>query len=231
MDSEQYDIKWKTFPDHLIEVFKELGEDGHFADVTLVSDDQIQTPAHKVVLSACSPVLKTLLVNNPHSHPLLYLRGIEQTELQAILQFMYFGETQIFQNRISQFGSVAKDLEVKEIFGEQEENDVPENFKKPPPMDDTYDNINVSNGDTVVTTETKVTSNRSVAKSSQRSVANNEGRFNCDECEATYSVARDVTRHKKSKHEGENVEAGRTSCEQCNTVFSNNFTLNRHSVH
>merc|ERR1712212_1367822 len=106
-----------------VESFRNLGEQGHFADVTLVSDDQIQTPAHKVVLSACSPVLKTLLVNNPHSHPLLYLRGIKQTELQAILKFMYFGETQIFENRINDFVSVAKDLEVKEISDEQDEED------------------------------------------------------------------------------------------------------------
>ena len=87
---DKYDLQWKTYSNHLVGVFKDLREEGHFADVTLVSDDQIQTPAHKVVLSACSPVLKTLLVNNPHSHPLLYLRGIKQTELQAILKFMYF---------------------------------------------------------------------------------------------------------------------------------------------
>merc|ERR1719427_1437432 len=116
----KYDLKWKTFDDNLVEVFKNLGEEGHFADVTLVSDDQVQTPAHKVVLSACSPVLKTLLVNNPHSHPLLYLRGIKQTELQAIIKFMYFGETQIFENRITEFVSVAKDLEVKEISEEEQ---------------------------------------------------------------------------------------------------------------
>merc|ERR1712051_444298 len=123
---EKYDLKWKTFNEHLIAVFKDLGEEGHFADVTLVSDDHIQTPAHKVVLSACSPVLKTLLVNNPHSHPLLYLRGIKQTELQAILKFMYFGETQIFENRINHFVNVAKDLEVKEISEEQDEDDAAE---------------------------------------------------------------------------------------------------------
>ena len=51
MDSEKYDLNWKTFPEHLIEVFKELGEEGHFADVILVSDDQIQIPANKVVLN------------------------------------------------------------------------------------------------------------------------------------------------------------------------------------
>ena len=36
---EKYDLKWKTFHEHLVEVFKDLGQEGHFADVTLVSDD------------------------------------------------------------------------------------------------------------------------------------------------------------------------------------------------
>ena len=112
---EKYDLKWKTYSDHLVGVFKDLGEEGHFADVTLVSDDLIQIPGHKVVLSACSPVLKTLLVNNPNSHPLLYLRGIKHSVIQALLKFMYNGEIEIFEGEINEFVSVANDLRVNEI--------------------------------------------------------------------------------------------------------------------
>ena len=112
---KKYNIQWESFPNHLLGVFRGLGERGDFADVTLVSDDQIQTPAHKVVLSACSPLLRTLLINNPHSHPLIYLRGIKQPALTAILDFMYFGETQISDNFVNTFFYVARDLEVKEI--------------------------------------------------------------------------------------------------------------------
>ena len=72
--ADGYNLRWKTFPSHLAQVFRNLGEEGTFSDVILVSsDDQKPIPAHKVVLSACSPVLKSLLVNNPHSHPLVYL--------------------------------------------------------------------------------------------------------------------------------------------------------------
>jgi len=127
---EKYNVKWTTFPDHLIGAFKDLGEDGFFADVTLISDDQVQIPAHKFVLSASSPVLKTFLVNNPHSHPLLYLRGVKQAELQALLKFMYFGETNIYADRINDFVTVAKDLEVKEISEGQREDPNVENKNK-----------------------------------------------------------------------------------------------------
>ena len=85
---KRQEVMWAAFPDHLVGVFRDLGEEGHFADVTLVSDDLIQIKGHKIVLSACSPVLKTLLLNNPHSHPLLYLRGIKHFVLQALLKFM-----------------------------------------------------------------------------------------------------------------------------------------------
>ena len=43
-------MKLKTFPDHLAFTFKDLVTEGHFTDVTLVSDDQIQMPAHKIVV-------------------------------------------------------------------------------------------------------------------------------------------------------------------------------------
>ena len=71
MNQETFCLKWKTYQAHLVCTFQDLLTDGQFTDVILVSDDQIQMPAHKIVLSACSPVLKNLLLNNPHSNPLL----------------------------------------------------------------------------------------------------------------------------------------------------------------
>ena len=218
MDNK-YNIKWKTFADHLIGAFNGLGTEGHFADVTLVSDDQIQTPAHKVVLSACSPVLKTLLVNNPHSHPLLYLRGIKQTELQAILKFMYFGEALISENRINDFVGVAKDLEIKEISEEQEENYIHEE-DNPPENDET--NIQL---DPEIKSENI---EAIVVELRQSAVDNTNGRFCCDECEATFTFAHGLSRHKKSKHEGEVVETDTYSCGDCESVFSCTGNLNRH---
>ena len=61
-------------------------------DVTLVFDEQTQIQAHKLVLAASSPVLANILVNNPHPHPLLYLRGIKNQDMQNILNCIYFGE-------------------------------------------------------------------------------------------------------------------------------------------
>ena len=64
-----------------------LWESREFLDVTLVSDDDDQLEAHKLVLSAASPFFRKILQRNPHSHPLLYLRGATKKDIQALLLF------------------------------------------------------------------------------------------------------------------------------------------------
>ena len=200
---EKYDLKWKTFNEHLVEVFKDLGEQGHFADVTLVSDDQIQTPAHKVVLSACSPVLKTLLVNNPHPHPMLYLRGIKQTELQAILNFMYFGETQLSETRMKDFVTAAKDLEIKEMNNDRDETE--DDHKNTEDIDLMNANFVFNGGLKVMIEEPEIEKNKKEIKtyhSTARSQKKTEGKYLCIQCDAVFGYPSHLRRHKQSRHEG-----------------------------
>ena len=68
---------WQTFSEHLQLMLNDLHQDQLYSDVTLVSDDKTQFKAHKIVLSACSPVFKKIIDNNPSQHPLIYLRGIQ----------------------------------------------------------------------------------------------------------------------------------------------------------
>ena len=113
--AEKYSLIWDTFSDHLKLMFKDLFQEGRYTDVTLVSDDQTQFKAHKIVLSACSPVFKKIIESNPSQHPLIYLRGIQSYEMESILQFMYLGEGKFYHERMREFIRVAQDLEVKEI--------------------------------------------------------------------------------------------------------------------
>ena len=116
MQQNIFSLRWKYFHTNISSSLKDLYTETSSTDVTLVSDDQIQFQAHKFVLSACSPVLKNLLLNNPHSHPLIYLRGVKQQELGSILQFMYHGEVQIDKSNINTFLQGAKDLQIKQLF-------------------------------------------------------------------------------------------------------------------
>ena len=47
------------------------------------------TLANQVILSACSPFFRRLLISNPHPHPLIYLKGISGPDLEAIVGFIY----------------------------------------------------------------------------------------------------------------------------------------------
>ena len=113
--ADKYNLNWRTFSEHLQLMFKDLHQEGRYTDVTLISDDQTQFKAHKIVLSACSPVFKKIIDNNPTQHPLIYLRGIHSYEMDSILQFMYLGEGRFYKERMGEFLKVAKDLEVKDI--------------------------------------------------------------------------------------------------------------------
>ena len=67
---DKFCLKWNDFQTTVSQSFGLLRQEKDFFDVTLVSDDQVQIPAHKLVLSACSSFFKTILKQNSHSHPL-----------------------------------------------------------------------------------------------------------------------------------------------------------------
>jgi len=92
--------------------FREIREEKDLFDCTL-SCGVRQLKAHKLILSACSPFFRTILRQNQHQHPLLYLKGVEYSDLQAVLDFMYHGEVNIAQEELNSFLAVAEDLQVK----------------------------------------------------------------------------------------------------------------------
>ena len=67
----------------------QLLESSDFSDVTIVSDDQKIFKGHRNILSAFSPVLRKLFKVD-HQYPsLLYLNGVNSTEINAIMQYIY----------------------------------------------------------------------------------------------------------------------------------------------
>ena len=68
--------------------WQELQIETDFCDVTLACEDK-QIKTHKVIVSACSPVLRNILKLNQNPHPLIYLRKVKHKDLQNLLNFMY----------------------------------------------------------------------------------------------------------------------------------------------
>merc|ERR1719232_1522225 len=114
-DDITYSLKWKNFTSNVTCRLSNVFEENCFTDVTLVSDDQKQFQAHRYVLSNFSPVLENMLLSNPHSHPLIYLRGVHHQVLSSILQFIYLGKTKVNHSNMKRFAEVAKDLQIKKV--------------------------------------------------------------------------------------------------------------------
>jgi len=110
--SEKFCLRWNDFESNISVAFRELREEKDFFDCTLSCGSR-QIQAHKLILSACSPFFRSILRQNPHQHPLLYLKGVEFTDIQAVLNFMYHGEVNVAQEELNSFLAVAEDLKVK----------------------------------------------------------------------------------------------------------------------
>ena len=140
---EKYCLKWNDFKETITGSLSLLKKEEDFFDVTLVSEDQTQIKAHKVVLSACSPFFKSILKNNPHQHPLLYLGGISSNDLQLVTDYIYHGEVQVRQNDIDRFLEIAQKLKVSGL--NQDGNDQKFESKN----DTAYDDFDATNEETV----------------------------------------------------------------------------------
>jgi len=112
MSGESFRLKWNDFNENLGSSLADLRSFNDFFDVTLACDNA-QILAHKVVLGACSPFFRKILRRNPHTHPLLYLKGIRAGDLESLVNFMYDGEVEVAQADLSVFLASAEELGIK----------------------------------------------------------------------------------------------------------------------
>jgi len=128
---EQYCLRWNDFETNIKNALYELKEEKDFADVTLVCKDG-KVEAHKVILSARSTFFQKILKENPHSKPLIYLRGVKYSELNSVLRFVYCGEASIATANLDSFLALAEELEVKGLRDEDRDNNFGGQIFHPP---------------------------------------------------------------------------------------------------
>ena len=126
---EKFCLRWNEFEKNISTSFRDLRLDKDFFNVTLACENN-QIQAHKVILSACSPFFRSVLKQNPHQHPLLYLKGVRYEDITSVLSFMYHGEVNISQDELNSFLEVAEDLKVKGLT-QNNLNEEKSEFKPP----------------------------------------------------------------------------------------------------
>jgi len=117
-------LKWNGFQENAISSNGILRMENEFADVTLACEDRQQVEVHKVIMASSSPFFLNLLRRNKQPHPLIYMRGLKSEDLVAMVDFLYFGEANVYQENLDSFLAVAEELQLKGLMGSGAEAEV-----------------------------------------------------------------------------------------------------------
>ncbi|XP_061381506.1 protein bric-a-brac 2-like isoform X3 [Danaus plexippus] len=109
---QQFCVRWNSYHTNLQAVFPRLLLTEQFADVTLACESK-QLRCHKLVLSACSAYLERLLLQNPCKHPIVLMRDMRFSEMQALVDFMYKGEVNVTQEELPSLLKSAEALQIR----------------------------------------------------------------------------------------------------------------------
>ncbi|XP_015517501.2 uncharacterized protein LOC107222593 isoform X1 [Neodiprion lecontei] len=118
MDNSDYSLKWNNFTSNLTCGFLSHLSDHELVDVTLAVEGKL-LQAHKLVLSVCSPYFKEIFKANPCTHPVVVLKDMGYSQVEALLKFMYKGEVNVSHNELASFLKIAEALKIKGLAGDQ----------------------------------------------------------------------------------------------------------------
>ena len=133
-------------------------------------------------------------------NPVIYLRGIQHSEMESIMQFIYLGEAKFNEERMSEFLMVSKNLEIKYLSTGIEMNDQTPSKESVEHENKIADeNVDLDEGTTSplnedggeyvesqVSTEPEIqhkSSNRRVTKE----LLSEAGKLKCQECEKIFN--------------------------------------------
>ena len=246
--TEKFCLKWNDFKNNVSQSFSKLRKESHFFDVTLVSEDQTQIKAHKLVLSACSDFFRAILTENTHSHPMLYIDGITAGQMHQVMDYIYQGEVNVFQEDLDKFLSIAQKLKLEGLLGSPEDD--PPETENLPKMEEIYTNfkdmkrspilineIDCSLNETKntstsfsdaytlkTTTDTiNVQSNDEVNSKFEEMVVKEGGMYRCNHCNRAMTHRGSMKRHVETHLSGLAYD-----CHNCGKTFRSTHALHRH---
>ena len=199
-------LKWNNYKENTIKTFSLLRREEEFFDVTLVSDDQKQIMANKVVLSSSSEYFKNILKTNKHSHPMLCLTGLSSEDLDNVLDYIYLGEVQIFQRDIDKFLDIAQKLRLQGLLTSKKATD-----------EKNFDNLPKQS----METESKLEPEQTLALEESNEVINDWNSGAAEKYASMKSTSVDELEKKIAEYLGKN-ENGEYICNLCGKVGGRN---------
>jgi len=130
--SEKFCLKWNNFHSNASKHFGLMRDEEYLHDVTLVCDDNHMVSVHKLVLSASSEYFKTIFKRSKGGGNLFVcLEGVSSSDLGNLLDYIYNGEVQIYQDDIDRFLEVAQRFKLEGLLaGDSEKMNNYDSFKE-----------------------------------------------------------------------------------------------------
>lgn len=113
MSAENFNLTWTSHPSVSTKLLVKLLRDQELTDVTLVCGDGQEVRAHKAVLGSASPVLKKIFSKSVNERIFIYLSGLNLSNLEGIINFIYLGEATVDQTSIDSFFRICKEFQIE----------------------------------------------------------------------------------------------------------------------
>ena len=229
--SEKYCLKWNDFQTNVSNSFGLLRNEDYLQDVTIVTDDNEQIAAHKLVLSACSEYFKNIFKRNKSSNLLLCIEGVKSADLGNVLDYIYNGEVKIFQENIDRFLEVAQRFKLEGLLGNKHEESA-EDFEEPgltetnhPIQDTSLKQPKASHEKTIVHNNLDPVDNSEVDQQIQEHMEKlSDGTYTCKICGKSSVKKRTNMRNHIETH----LEGLSFDCQHCGKVFRSRNALGKH---
>ena len=231
-------MKWNDFTSNASKAFSSLRNEDYLHNVTLVSNDNQQVSAHKLVLSACSEYFRNIFKNNPNNHPLICIDGVTKEELTNILDYMYNGEAHVYQDNLDRFLKIAERFKIQGLLGGLPKEETTEDNKAADRKEEFhYVDVDVvdETGKLTPKVELEVATQEKVQISAENITEIEEkiseylekidgGAFRCTICGKEGNRSRNVKNHIETHMEGLSFPCG-----SCGKIFRSRITLFNHT--
>jgi hypothetical protein len=121
--AELYSVKWNNYPETILEIIRKYLVKDVLTDVTLSCDGGQSIPCHRLLLSACSTYFEEVLASKKHpaqTNNVFFFRNMEFWELEALVNFMYYGEVRVAREKLTRLVKAAAALKIKGLAPEVE---------------------------------------------------------------------------------------------------------------
>jgi len=181
-----------------------------------------------------------LLRRNKHPHPLFYMRGVKSEDLVAMVDFLYCGEANVYQENLDSFLALAEELQLKGLTGnnESKETEKPQQVNRSHTQKNAKPaskHINTNFIEDVKPTDTALVSAETFIKTSVNNdeldstvnsmmQKNEQGLWSCNICGKSDKLKQHLRNHIEAKH----IEGVSHPCGQCGKQFRSRNSLSCH---